>query len=465
MTAATTIRPVREVVRMVEDGLFRVPAFQRPFVWSPEEISAFLESVLAGLPTGPILTVRKPAGAERVRFGPILLDAPAVPDALWIVDGGQRLTALTSVLRDRLSFAYDFRSGRIVEYPGLVPESLPLGVLATDEDFWLWQSEHPILASRAEQIRQQFLDSPVILSEVPDDVSPSEVFTRINTGGVRLRREDLERARENDEPHDLHSLLDRLSSLRFGRFSEDLIHESTTAVNGSLPQTWHALRVAVAWLRDEAAVPHLDVWPRQDLLPVLARFYALNRHPSVRARILLRRWLWRAMAEPAPDLLHLAISGRDSVDGSRLLATAPAFPPSPDAYLAAVGHELALTTIGPRSFVTGEPLVVTAVLSEWGREAFRTVLGEPILSPWPDGDLNAILQAPMVQPSTLASHALDQDSLGLLLAGKEPEFRERRRRLLSEAFQSSSGRLAAWGASDRPAISALLVSDEDDGNG
>lgn len=64
----------------------------------------------------------------------------------------------------------------------------------------------------------------------------------------------------------------------------------------------------------------------------------------------------------------------------------------------------------------------------------------------------------------LASHALDRESLDLLLAGKESEFRERRRRLLTEAFHLSSDRLAAWAASDRPAISALLVSDEEDGD-
>jgi Protein of unknown function DUF262 len=183
---------------MVEGGRFRVPAFQRPFVWSSTEISSFLESVLAGTPTGPILAIRRPAEAESVRFGPILIDAPAIPDALWIVDGGQRLTVLASAFLDRLSFAYGFRSGLVVEYEGLSPELLPFGVLAADEDFRFWQGEYPTHADQAEPIRARFLESSVILTELPDDASASEVFTRVNTSGARLRPEDLERARGGD---------------------------------------------------------------------------------------------------------------------------------------------------------------------------------------------------------------------------------------------------------------------------
>jgi hypothetical protein len=465
MATSTTVRPVREVLRMVERGLFRIPDFQRPFVWPPEQIASFLESVAAGIPTGQGRAIRKPADAETVRFGPLLIDAPAVPNALWIIDGGQRLTALMSVLLDRLDFAYDLRSGQVLEYDGITPGLLPLGTLATDDDFRSWQSRHPAFAGDAEPIRTRFLDSPVLLTELPGEISAPDVFTRINTGGVRLRPEDLDRARREDEPQDLPSLLGRLNSLRFGRFSEELARESTTAVDGPVPQTWRALRAAVAWLREEAAVPHLDVWRHPELLAVLARYFALNRHPSARARILLRRWLWRSMTvPPMPEPLHNAITGHDSVDASRLVAAAPASPPSPEAYLAAAGDELALTTLGPLSLATGAPLAVAEVLSAWGQEAFAPVLGEPLLFPPSDGDLNGALQSAAERPAVLASHALDRESLDLFFAGQKPEFHERRRRLLSEAFHLSSARLAAWGASDRPAISALVVSDEEDGD-
>jgi uncharacterized protein with ParB-like and HNH nuclease domain len=96
-----TVRRMNEVLGMLEDGQFRLPYFQRPFVWSTEQTKPFLESLFLGLPTGPILVFRGPADAETVSLGPVRIDAPAVPDAFWIVDGGQRLTVLAAVFRSR----------------------------------------------------------------------------------------------------------------------------------------------------------------------------------------------------------------------------------------------------------------------------------------------------------------------------------------------------------------------------
>jgi hypothetical protein len=109
LTEAIVLR-VGEVLRMVEGGRFRLPYFQRSFVWSTEQAGPFLESLSRGLPTGPILVFRRPAGKEAVQLGPVRLEAPAVSDAFWIVDGSQRLTVLASVFRNppALPFAYDF---------------------------------------------------------------------------------------------------------------------------------------------------------------------------------------------------------------------------------------------------------------------------------------------------------------------------------------------------------------------
>jgi hypothetical protein len=456
---------VREVLQMIRHGRLRIPEFQRPFVWSAEQASSFLDSIVDGIPTGSILVFRKPADAEILRFGPVVIDAPARSDALWIVDGSQRLTVLAAVLLGHLLLGYDLKSGQIAEYEDLEPDLLPLGVLDDDDEFGEWQSGHSGWATEAEAIRSVVLDYQMPLTELPGDASAPEIFKRLNTGAVNLGPEDLRRASGIGEPFDLGSLLSRLGGLRFGRFSEELTRESVAAVAGPIPRTWRALQAAVTWLRDEASVPHLTVWRHQELLPVLARYFALNPRPSARARILLRRWLWRSMSIPTPELFADMITGRDSVDASRLVATAPASPPSPDAYLSAVGDELALMTLRPLSFVTDEPFAVADVLAHWGSAAFQPALGVPILAPPTGGALTEILPLAAGRPQTLASHALDRQSVDLFMAEREAELHERRRRLLSDAFQLGSAPLAAWGASDRPAISALLVSDNEDSDG
>jgi hypothetical protein len=229
----------------------------------------------------------------------------------------------------------------------------------------------------------------------------------------------------------------------------------------AVADTWRAFRAAVSWLRDEAAVPHLDVWRRREHLPVIVLFFARNPAATVRARTLLRRWLWRTMSVDAQRTLDEAITGRDSVDASRLLSGAPATPPAPPVYLANVGEELALTTLRPRSLATGEPVDVVRRLARWGRDAFRSLSGEPIFSPPSEGDLTALVHGSAAYPAVLSSHALDGKALDLLAQGRAPEFHDRRRQLLVEALQASAAGLAEWGASDRPAISALIVLDEE----
>jgi hypothetical protein len=82
---------------------------------------------------------------------------------------------------------------------------LPFDVLAEDDAFRLWRSEHRALAGPADRVRTRFLESPVLLTELPGEISAPQVFIRVDTRGVRLRPEDLERARQEDEPQDLAS--------------------------------------------------------------------------------------------------------------------------------------------------------------------------------------------------------------------------------------------------------------------
>lgn len=91
------IRPA-ELVRLGLEGKLRIPPFQRPFRWESTDVVNLFDSILRGYPVGNLLMWERPAVAAQVTLGPLVLDAPAVADALWVVDGQQRVASLVGAL-------------------------------------------------------------------------------------------------------------------------------------------------------------------------------------------------------------------------------------------------------------------------------------------------------------------------------------------------------------------------------
>lgn len=83
----------------MRDGELRIPTFQRPFRWRRRHVLDLLDSVYRGYPIGELLFSRQSAPAQTdLEFGPYRVDAPAVSEAWFVVDGQQRITALVGAL-------------------------------------------------------------------------------------------------------------------------------------------------------------------------------------------------------------------------------------------------------------------------------------------------------------------------------------------------------------------------------
>jgi hypothetical protein len=356
-----------------------------------------------------------------VQIGPIRLNAPADPLALWIVDGLQRLGTLAgSLLRDQqiappaFRLGYDLESDvvREREFGGESSVNLlPLDVLADASDFSDWLKEQGAYAApyaeKAVEVRARILEYPLTLVRLLDITmdSAADAFIRLNSSGIALSRVDLISARNPAmvpaSEAGLQSVADRLHSLGFGRVPPEM----------------------------------------------------------VRARILLRRWLWRVMGKtgvvPRP-----AVSGRDSSDASLLLRQVSSRRPG-ETYLSRIGYALALSILEPVSLATGKRLNVPEVLEEYGQRAFRQISGGSlVLSPPDEGPIEDLIRAAADKPGVLATHALDQEALTFFVDGEMREFRQHRRGLLAQRLLAIADGLAEWGVSDRPAISDLIVPDD-----
>ncbi|AND68964.1 hypothetical protein ATSB10_15100 [Dyella thiooxydans] len=141
-SARPDIIAVNDLLDGVVSGEYRVPRFQRPYVWSPEDMLQLFDSVLKGYPIGSLLiwqTERSDIASLKA-IGPIVLpsDGPLVKS--YVVDGHQRLATLLGVLKlpenhpcERLEdwrwwIAYDLKAEQFVHLKGTC-RSVPLHFL------------------------------------------------------------------------------------------------------------------------------------------------------------------------------------------------------------------------------------------------------------------------------------------------------------------------------------------------
>lgn len=204
-----------DLFHFMEAGRIVVPKFQRGYVWSKRDAVMLFDSVNRGLPIGMLITVE--SGTER--FTEALSDVSTFPKRksmainstrrLWLIDGVQRLATLYNGLFESafsLGILYDLRSHKFVfqdqvdRNDALLPMSslFHTGRLMKLQAQLVKQGSTDDLIEDLNGIRERFytyqVPTMVVMDTAPEDLI--EVFTRLNSIGTPLTREELERISE-----------------------------------------------------------------------------------------------------------------------------------------------------------------------------------------------------------------------------------------------------------------------------
>lgn len=90
---------IKDLINDLERGRIRIPSFQRGFVWNPEQVAYFIDSIYRGFPFGSVLLwrTRNPLRTER-NLGPYKLpnNEPEYPID-YALDGQQRITSIFGI--------------------------------------------------------------------------------------------------------------------------------------------------------------------------------------------------------------------------------------------------------------------------------------------------------------------------------------------------------------------------------
>ncbi len=332
---------VRKLVAAARDGLLRVPQFQRGLRWDSGDVRDLFDSIRNGYPIGTLLLWkrREPAPAGIVAFGPVTFDAPQTTDALWVVDGQQRTTALTAALlhalpdlksrADDYEFYFDLQSEAFVRRAArLIPPDtwLPLWEVIDSNRLHKWLEDHKAFLDdelRAKAFRVattiQEYEVPSVIVESENDRVLREVFRRTNNTGRRLNQTEVFNAiyspGPGEQPSSLNEIAHALQDLRFGNVSRLPYRQSVLSMRGVEPTSsvrsrhfddpqWtgaigdatRALRRAIVFLKADARIPVAQLVPYAALFTLLGRFFQQFPEPSTRTKELLSRWVWRAAA-------------------------------------------------------------------------------------------------------------------------------------------------------------------------
>ena len=147
---------VDSLVKRMRQNAFKIPEFQRKFVWSLKHSSKFIESLLMGLPVPGVFLYRETGTNEHL-----------------VIDGQQRLRTLQAFY-DGLFRGKEFK-------------------LTGVREPWNGKTYKTLDASDVLKLDDSVVHATIFQQEKPQDVLDSIyfVFERINTGGIRLSPQEI----------------------------------------------------------------------------------------------------------------------------------------------------------------------------------------------------------------------------------------------------------------------------------
>ena len=148
---------VDTLIKRVKTNAFFVPPFQRDYVWSQAHASAFIESLLLGLPVPGIFLYKEPGTSRHL-----------------IIDGQQRLKSLHYFINEKTFMDRKFR-------------------LLDVTDPWNAKTYDELTDADRLRIEDSVIHTTVFQQDEPrkGDQSVYYVFQRINSGGIRLSSQEI----------------------------------------------------------------------------------------------------------------------------------------------------------------------------------------------------------------------------------------------------------------------------------
>lgn len=401
---------------------------------------------------------------------------------------------------------------------------LPMNRLLDSERLFEWLYDMTPSKERRERALQlgkriREYDIPAYIVREGSEAVLREIFGRLNTRGKQLEAAEvfdaLNGTRTGQRPTSLADMTQVLArSLDFGQVEPKILYRLLRVLHGQdvvsggrdeplrldppqadqlYAQTEAVTRRVIQFMRQDAGIPHYDLLPYKQPLVTLGKFFHHHPQPHARSVALLTRWLWRGALNGAHRgdtvstraALERIAPGDEDRSVQQMLemvgSERPILPSSLERFrfnfAASKLQALALLALQPRDLESGESLDIVGLLNvpdpvqpfvpvltgTQGSDAAAQSVANRLAHP-PRPSLRRLLLQVM-DTDILASHGISPAAQAALRAGHATEFLHLRAQTLQQHTEQVFARQARWGDSDRPAITALVVPDEEEAVG
>ena len=340
---ADTYSFITDLISDVKRGRIRIPSFQRGFVWDRDRVAYFIDSIYKGFPFGSVLIwrTRNCLRTER-NLGPYKLpDNEAEYPIDYVLDGQQRITSIFGIFQNSLTA----EDGETTEWTDLFfeinsEESIPFKYLEDVTNYdptkifplkYVFDARNyrkvtrdldDSLAEQIDELIERFTKAriPVERFESEEPKYVATVFERINRQGVELDTFQLLSVWNWSEDFDLQEkfkeVAEELEPFGFKEVGSDLLLKCCSAlvrnrvdpedfmklpgseVRNKFQEIKTGIFGAIDFLKDELNVFSLKLLPMENILAVLASFFASSQKqpPPVpqEQNEVIKQWFWRA---------------------------------------------------------------------------------------------------------------------------------------------------------------------------
>lgn len=329
----------RSVMSEIENGIIKIPQFQRDFVWPRAKSAKLLDSIIKGYPIGTFILWRTKEQLRTVKNigGADLPQTPKGDFAKQVLDGQQRLTSLYAAING-LKVA---RDGHVDDYSEIYVDldaNDDAEIVTTDVTdksdaksyiklcdlmegkFTLFNTFPEKFHEKLDEYKERmktYAFSVVLVKDAPIDVA-TEIFTRINTGGQQLSVFEIMVAKTFDKDRDFDlsekydALIERLMQIDYGTIPASVILQTIAGIlvnqvgkkeilklnRKKFIDTWEpmceAVERAAEYFRNAYRIPVSHLLPYQSLIvPFAYYFYKHPDKPTGTAKDLLQDFFWR----------------------------------------------------------------------------------------------------------------------------------------------------------------------------
>lgn len=435
--------PIRRLIERISSGDIRIPAFQRDFVWEPDQVAFLLDSIYKRFPIGTVILWRTDTrmGTEK-KLGQYRLPEPAKNYPVnYVLDGQQRITSLFSTFQTDLQpdggkwtdIYFDMQAVEGHQDPVFLAlddgevdptRHFPARTLFDTVAFrkaTAELSDEQIRRIDALQERFKEFGLPNEVFETDDRNKVAIVFERINRAGTELNVFELLSAWSWSEDFDLverfNDLQDEIASHGYEDLCNDkdlqlricagIIGGETTPdkilelkgeeIRRRFDEIQRGIIGAIDFLIREVGVTHYKILPFPGLLVPLSAFFATERRDGANysepQRKQLVRWFWRALftrrfssdvnQRQAADIVELRKLKLDEKYEMKLPAAEIRFDFLSSNFSAANANSgiliLMLNTLQPRSFLSGAVIDTAKVLKKGSKHEYHHIFPKAFL--------------------------------------------------------------------------------------